>query len=61
MRDLPRIAFLLAMNAMMFVLLAMLLDGCVVSPRQLRYQHGDFVGNIAVQTGAEVSEHATTV
>ena len=46
MQDLPRISFLIVLNALMLAMLVMLLGGCVSTPAQNRYRHGDFIMNI---------------
>ena len=46
MHDLPRISFLVVMNAMLLAMLVMVLGGCVSTPAQNRYRHGDFIMNI---------------
>ena len=43
MHDLPRVGFLLVVDACLVVALVMLLGGCVVTPSRLHYQQGDFV------------------
>ena len=46
MHDLPRVSFLLVMNALLMAMLVMVLGGCVSTPAQNRYRHGDFIMNI---------------
>ena len=46
MHDLPRVSFLVVMNAMLLAMLVMVLGGCVSTPAQNRYRHGDFIMNI---------------
>ena len=46
MHDLPRVSFLVVMNALMLAMLVVLLGGCVSTPAQNRYRHGDFIMNI---------------
>ena len=45
MQDTSRVAVLMQMNVLVIALLLMSLNGCVVVPS--RYQHGDFVSNMA--------------
>ena len=45
MQDTSRFAFLMLMNVFVIALLLIPLNGCVVMPS--RYQHGDFVSNMA--------------
>ena len=46
MHDLPRVSFLLVMNVFLVTMLVMVLGGCVSTPAQNRYRHGDFIMNI---------------
>jgi hypothetical protein len=46
MHDLPRVSFLVVMNALLLAMLVMVLGGCVSTPAQNRYRHGDFIMNI---------------
>jgi hypothetical protein len=46
MRDLPRVGFLLIVDAILVAALVMLVGGCVVTPSRLHYQHGDFVMHV---------------
>ncbi len=47
MRDTPRVAFLLVMDAFMIAFLVMLLNGCGVMPSRHLDRNGDFVSHIA--------------
>jgi hypothetical protein len=46
MHDLPRVSFLVVMNTVLVMMLILLLGGCVSTPAQNRYRHGDFIMNI---------------
>jgi len=46
MHDLPRVSFLVVMNALLVAMLLIVLGGCVSTPAQNRYRHGDFIMNI---------------
>lgn len=46
MHDLPRVSFLVVVNALLVAMLLMVLGGCVSTPAQNRYRHGDFIMNI---------------
>jgi hypothetical protein len=46
MHDLPRVSFLLMMNVLLVAMLVVVLGGCVSTPAQNRYRHGDFIMNI---------------
>jgi len=70
MHDLPRISFLVVMNALLLAMLVMVLGGCVSTPAQNRYRHGDFIMNIgsaappaspALNSPAESTANATSV
>ena len=54
MHDIPRVSFLLLMNAFLVAMLVMLLGGCVSTPAQNRYRHGDFIMNIGSTTPATI-------
>ena len=58
MHDLPRVSFLVVMNAMLFAMLVMVLGGCVSTPAQNRYRHGDFIMNIGSAAPAIVEPRA---
>jgi hypothetical protein len=49
MHDLPRVSFLVLMNAFLFAMLVLVLGGCS-TPAQNRYRHGDFIMNIGSAT-----------
>ena len=61
MQDLPRVSFLVVMNALLVAMLVMVLGGCVSTPAQNRYRHGDFIMNIgsAAPIGEAVAAAAT--
>jgi len=44
--DLPRVTFLLVADALLVAMLVLVLGGCVSTPTQNRYRHGDFIMNI---------------
>lgn len=44
MHDLPRVSFLIVMNALLLAMLVMVLGGCGTTAT--RYRHGDFIMNI---------------
>lgn len=46
MHDFPRVSFLVVMNALLVAMLVIVLGGCVSTPAQNRYRHGDFIMNI---------------
>ena len=50
MLDLPRVGFLLIVDAILVMALVMLLGGCVVTPSRLHYQQGDFVMHVGSNT-----------
>ena len=50
MHDIPRVAFLLVMNAFMIAFLVSLLGGCVATPSRYLDRNGDFVSHIASST-----------
>ena len=54
MHDLPRVSFLLVMNALLVGMLFMVLGGCVSTPAQNRYRHGDFIMNVGAAKPALV-------
>ena len=58
MHDLPRVSFLLVMNALLVAMLVIVLGGCVSTPAQNRYRHGDFIMNIGQATPAIVEPRA---
>ena len=58
MHDLPRVSFLLVMNAFLVAMLVMVLGGCVSTPAQNRYRHGDFIMNIGQAAPAIVEPRA---
>lgn len=45
MHDLPRVSFLVLINALLLGMLVLVLGGCS-TPAQNRYRHGDFIMNI---------------
>ena len=55
MHDLPRVSFLLVMNMLLVAMLVMVLGGCVSTPAQNRYRHGDFIMNIG-SAGPPIAE-----
>jgi hypothetical protein len=50
MHDLPRVSFLVVVNALLVAMLVMVLGGCVSTPAPNRYRHGDFIMNIGSAT-----------
>ncbi len=46
MHDLPRIGFLIVVDALLIAALVMLLGGCVVTRTRDHYPHGDFIMNV---------------
>ena len=58
MYDFPRVSFLVVMNALLLAMLVMVLGGCVSTPAQNRYRHGDFIMNIG--SAAPIVDHAST-
>jgi hypothetical protein len=60
MHDLPRISFLVVMNALLLAMLVMVLGGCVSTPAQNRYRHGDFIMNIGSAAPVEPVAVAAT-
>jgi hypothetical protein len=57
MHDLPRVSFLVLMNALLFTMLVLVLGGCS-TPAQNRYRHGDFIMNIGSATPVIVEPRA---
>jgi hypothetical protein len=45
LHDLPRVSFLVLMNAFLLAMLVLVLGGCS-TPAQNQYRHGDFIMNI---------------
>jgi len=45
LHDLPRVSFLVLLNAFLLAMLVLVLGGCS-TPAQNRYQHGDFIMNV---------------
>ena len=58
MHDLPRVSFLLVMNAFLLMMLVIVLGGCVSTPAQNRYRHGDFIMNIGQAAPVSVEPFA---
>jgi hypothetical protein len=52
MRDTPRIAFLLVVDAFAVAFLVMLLNGCGTMPSRYMDRNGDFVSHIASSAAA---------
>ena len=59
MHDIPRVSFLLLMNALLVTMHVMVLGGCVSTPAQNRYRHGDFIMNIGSAAPMTVEPSAT--
>ena len=57
MYDLPRVSFMVVLDALLVAMLVVLLGGCVSTPTQNRYRHGDFIMNIG-STGTIVEPMA---
>ena len=47
MQDIPRITFLIIIDAFLVAMLVTMLSGCVTTPAKYRDRTGDFVSNIA--------------
>jgi hypothetical protein len=57
MYDLPRVSFLVLVNALLLAMLVLVLGGCS-TPAQNRYRHGDFIMNIGSATPVIVEPRA---
>lgn len=51
MRDIPRVTFLVIIDAFAVAMLVVLLSGCVTTPAKYRDRTGDFVSNVASAAG----------
>ena len=60
MHDLPRVAFLIVADTLLVAMLVLLLGGCVSTPAQNRYRHGDFIMNIGSAAPVEPVAVAAT-
>ncbi len=54
MQDIPRITFLVIIDAFLVAMLVTMLSGCVTTPAKYRDRTGDFISNIA-STAATIS------